>query len=77
MDNQIDTIILDDGIEYAIIKEMTINNIKYTLFANLNDESDLCFRKTIKENNEEYYIGLDSDKELELVLASFNKDILK
>ena len=40
----IDTIVLDDGIEYAIVKELRINNIEYTLFANTNNPEDICFR---------------------------------
>lgn len=32
------TIILDDNIEYIIIKELIINNNKYTLFANINNQ---------------------------------------
>lgn len=71
------TIILDDGIEYAIIKEIKINNTTYTLFANVNDGSDICLRKTIIENNEEYYTGLDNKKEFDLVMSSFSKNILE
>lgn len=35
------TIILDDNIEYIIIKELIINNNKYTLFANINNPEDI------------------------------------
>lgn len=72
-----ETIILDDGIEYLIIKEKKINNIIYTLFANINDNTDICLRKTIKENDEEYYIGLDNEKEFELIMMNFSKEILE
>ena len=41
-----DTIILDDNIEYYIVKELPIDNVIYTLFANVNDNTDICFRKT-------------------------------
>lgn len=71
------TIVLEDNIEYAIIKEMEIDNILYTLFANINDEKDICFRKTITEDNEEYFVGLDDEKELQKVLTYFSKDILE
>ena len=70
------TIVLDDGIEYAIVKEEVINGTEYTLFANVNDNSKICFRKTIIEDGEEYYVELD-DKELELVSAHFAKNLLK
>lgn len=70
------TIVLDDGNEYAIVKEEVINNIEYTLFSDLKDNSKICFRKTIIEDGEEYYVKLD-DKELELVSAHFAKSLLK
>ena len=74
---ELETIILDDGIEYAVIKELKINNTLYTLFANVNDSEDICYRKTVKENGEEYYIGLDDDKEFDLVVNYFAKNILE
>ena len=70
------TIVLEDNIEYAIIKEMTIDGILYTLFTNINDEEDICFRKTKEINGENYYVGLKDEKELEHVLIHFSKDIL-
>ncbi len=72
-----DKIMLDDGIEYYIIKEEVINGTTYTLFANVNDNTDICFRKTITFDNEEYYVGLDNDNEFDLVMMHFAKDILK
>lgn len=71
----IESIVLEDGIEYLIFKEKNIDNIKYTLFVNINDKTDICFRKTIIKDNEEYYIGLDDEKEFEKVLLSFNKEL--
>lgn len=50
------TIVLDDGIEYAIVREDVINGTEYTLFTNVNDNSKICFRKTVIEDGEEYYI---------------------
>lgn len=72
-----DTIVLDNGIEYAIVKNGVINNILYTMFANVNDNTDICFRKTITKNGEDYYIGLDDDNEYDLVVAYFAKNLLK
>ena len=72
-----DTIVLDDGIEYAIVKELEINGTLYTLFANISNPSDICYRKTIIQDNEEYYIGLDDDNEFDLVAMNFAKDMLK
>ena len=72
-----DTIVLDNGIEYAIIKDELINNTTYTLFANINDNTDICFRKTITQDGEKYYVGLDDDKEFDLVAAYFAKSMWK
>lgn len=70
------SIVLDDGIEYLIYDSENINDVKYTLFVNIDDDSDICFRKTIIKNNEEFYIGLDDDSEFEKVLLHFTKKFL-
>ena len=72
-----DTIVLDNVIEYTIVKNEMINDTLYTMFANVNDNTDICFRKTITENGEDYYIGLDDDNEYDLVVAYFAKNLLK
>lgn len=72
-----DTIVLDNGIEYTIVKNEMINDTLYTMFVNVNDNTDICFRKTITENGEDYYIGLDDDNEYNLVVAYFAKNLLK
>lgn len=70
------SIVLDDGIEYLIYDSENINDVKYTLFVNIDDDSDICFRKTVIKNNEEFYIGLDDDNEFEKVLLRFTKKFL-
>ena len=77
METNIKTIILDDGIKYMIVEEMVINKTLYTLFANIDNENDICFRKTVKKDGKEYYVGLDDEKELERVIVHFTKNILK
>lgn len=76
-DIPVETIVLDDGIEYIIVEEEKINDIVYTLFANINDETDICFRKTITENGEDFYVGLDDEKEFDLIVMYFTKYNLK
>jgi len=73
----IDTIILDDGLEYVIVKQLTIDDIEYTLFANVNDPEDICFRKTVEKDGEEYFTGLDNEKEVDLILSKFSKYLLE
>lgn len=71
------TIILDDGIEYVIYDTEIINDIEYTLFVNINDDTDICFRKVKTINEEKYFVGLDDEKEFEKVLLKFTKKNLK
>lgn len=72
-ENTLESIVLDNGIEYLIYETEIIDNIEYTLFVNINNEDDICFRKTITENNQRYFVGLDDDKEFEKVLLRFTK----
>ena len=69
--------ILPDMILYNDNTEVIIDDIEYTLFVNVNDNSDLCFRKTITENDETFYVGLDNEKEFEKVLLTFTKKTIK
>lgn len=72
------TIVLDDKKEYVIIKELEINEIPYTLFANVNDPSDICYRKTVTEDdNNKYYERLKDEKEFDLVSMEFAKKLLE
>ena len=71
----LESIILDDGINYLILKDKIIDGVKYTLFVNIDNDTDICFRKTVVEDNEEYYVGLDDNKELNKVILAFDKEI--
>ena len=73
-----DTIVLDNGIEYAIVKNEVINNILYTMFANVNDNTDICFRKTSSDSEGNlFYTGLDDEREFDKVSNYFAKEMLK
>lgn len=65
--------LFDDGNEYITIGEKKINNVLYTLFANINNPEDICFRKTLKDGDEEYYVELDNTEEVLNVLKEFTK----
>ena len=67
------TIILDDNTEYVLLEEIMINNTNYTLFSNINDPNDITLRKTKYEDNESYYVGLDSKEEVENVLTKIKE----
>lgn len=70
------TIILDDNTEYVLLEEIMINNTNYTLFSNINDPNDITLRKTKYEDNESYYVGLDSKEEVENVLMHISRSCL-
>lgn len=71
------TIVLDDNKEYNIIKEMNIKGTTYTLFSDVNEPTNICYRKTVIENNEEFYERLEDEKEFKLVSMEFAKQILE
>ena len=77
MMTEMNTIVLEDNQTYAIVREKTIDGTLYTLLANINNEEDICFRKTVTEDNEEYFVGLDDENEVQKVLTFFSKDILE
>lgn len=72
-----ESIILDDGIEYIIMDSEVIDDTEYTLFVNVNDNNDICFRKTVIENGERYFVGLDDKMEFDKVLLKFTKKNIK
>lgn len=69
MEKDVDTIILDNGKEYGIIKEK--NN--YLYLVNLNDSKDVFIRKVIIENGKECLLPLDNEEEVKKALLLFNE----
>lgn len=74
MEETIKAITLEDGIQYAIIDELIINDIKYVFLSNIDDSEDFCIRKVLKENEEEFLVGLEDDSEFDLALMHFAKN---
>ena len=64
---QINVIKLENQKEYAIIKELIIDNITYVYLNNINDNKDF----TIRKKDHQDLIGLDNLEELEKVMAYF------
>ncbi len=66
---ELDVMKLEDNQEYAIIDTIEMNNNKYLVFSNIEDEMKNCIRKVItKDDGQEYVVRLDTEKELELVI---------
>lgn len=64
---ELEVITLEDGIEYAIVKE--INN--YLLLINPENEEDFCIQKNTIKDGKEYIESLDSDEEFDNALLLF------
>lgn len=72
---EMEVVTLEDDNNYIIID--TIDN--YVYLASEEDKEYFGIRKIEKENDEEYFVGLDDDKEFDNALALFNnkyKDFL-
>ena len=67
----VNSVILENGIEYIEIDELKYNNVRYVLLSNLNNVKDSCIRKIVIENNEELLCGLDTGDEFDIVLEMF------
>lgn len=62
--------------EYAIIDEITSNDIKYIYLANVKNPKDVCVRKEVKEE----LLPLDDEKEFKksmLLFVKKNKEEIK
>ena len=72
MELEVNVIELEDGLEYIIVDAIQNEEGKYLFLANKDDDTDVCIRKIIVEEENEYLGKLDSDEELEKVLTIFN-----
>lgn len=66
-----ESIVFGDGKEYLIMDTKEINGTFYTLFVNINDDTDICFKKHIIKNGKEYYSWLEDEEEFKKVLLAF------
>ncbi len=75
----VNTMVLENGIEYTEVDNLVHNGIKYILLSNIKNAKDSCIRKISLDNNVEYVCRLEDDNEFELVLNLFmqkNKAII-
>ncbi len=54
--------------DYYVLKKFDLEGNTYYFLNNTEEEKDLCFRKKIIENNEEYLVGLDNEEEFNKVM---------
>lgn len=73
MDNKIaNIVVLENGIKYTELSRVSYNDTDYVVLSNLSNPNDFCIRKLIKENNEDYIVGLDSKEEFDKIFALFS-----
>lgn len=70
---EVNTVVLENGIEYTEIDKLVHNDIKYVLLTNVKNVKDSCIRKISVYENEEYICRLDDDNEFDLILKLFVK----
>ncbi len=59
------------SINYYIVETIEIDMGKYFVLVNESNNEDVCIRKVIVENNQEYLVKLDNEEELVSVLQKF------
>ena len=69
----INTIVLENGIEYTEVDSLIYNNSKYLLLSNIKNVKDSCIRKISIDNDCEYICRLDDDNEFDIILSLFVK----
>lgn len=71
MEQELDFVTLEDGKQYAIIDEITENNITYVYLSNISDETDFCIRKVKEETKGKMLIGLKDSAEFDKALMYY------
>lgn len=69
----VEKVTLSDGITYIIVDEIKLEDKKFVYLTNENDVKDFCIKKSIIENDEEFFVGLDSDEEFDQAMLYFAK----
>jgi len=72
-EKECNVITLENNIEYTEVDRIHYNDNTYIYLSNLDNPDDFCIRKIIKENDEEFIIGINSNKEIDKALELFMK----
>ena len=68
---EVNTLILENGIEYTEVDKLVYNNTEYLLLSNIKNVKDSCIRKIEVEYNEEYICRLEDENEFDIILDLF------
>jgi len=69
--DEVNVVVLENGLEYMEIDELVYNETKYILLANYKNVKDSCIRKICVKDNQEYFCKIKDDNELKTVLNLF------
>ncbi len=68
-----------DGKEYIELDTVEVNGSKYVYLVSTNGDKDFLINKIVVDNGKEYYEGLESNEEFQIVLLNFikkNKNVI-
>lgn len=65
------SVVLDNDMEYIIVDSMEIDGTEIVLLSNVNDATDFCFRKPTIKDGKEVLSPLSGKEEFEKVLLQF------
>lgn len=68
---EVNTMVLENGIEYTEVDKLVYNNTEYILLSNVKNVKDSCIRKIEIENDEEYICRLEDQNEFDIILDLF------
>lgn len=68
---EVNTMILENGVEYTEVDNLIYNNIKYVLLSNIDNVKDSCIRKISVENDKVYVCRLKDEIEFDEILNLF------
>lgn len=74
---EVNVITLENEKDYEIIDTIKIDEHKYLILSNEEDDNDICVRKVIEKEGKEYITTLDSEEEFENVMKKFYDKYMK
>ena len=68
---EVNTVVLENGVEYTEVDDLIYNNTRYVLLSNIKNVKDSCIRKIVEEEDDVYIEELDNNAEYEKILNLF------
>ena len=68
---EVNTVVLENGIEYMEVDELVHDDKTYVLLTNYKNVKDSCIRKVVIKDNQEYLCKLKDDNEFKTILSLF------